>query len=86
MDNHNSHCFIKFNDYCKEMDIIVLCIPFYSFYIFQPLDVGCFGPLKAVYGKEIEKMMRMHFMHIIKDDFFPVFKQVLFVSMGEENV
>ena len=68
------------------MDIIVLCILFYSFYILQPFDVGCFGLLKAVYGKEIEKMMRMHFMYITKDNFFFAFKQVFFVSMGEENV
>ena len=86
MDNHNNHYFIKFNDYCKKMDIIVFCMFFHSFYILQPLDVKCFGPLKAVYGKEIEKMIRMHFMYIIKDNFFLAFKQVFFASMGEENV
>ena len=68
------------------MDIIVFCMLFYSFHIFQFFDVGCFGPLKVAYGKEIEKMMWMHLTHIIKDDFFFVFKQVFFASMGEENV
>ena len=28
----------------------------------------------------------MHFTHITKDNFFLVFKQVFFASMGEENV
>ena len=68
------------------MDIIILCIFFHSFHILQPFDVKCFNPLKTVYEKEIKKMMWMHFMHIIKDDFFLVFKQVFFVSMGEKNV
>ena len=86
MNNHNSHCFIEFNDYCKEMDIIVLCILFHSFYILQLFDVKCFGFLKTAYGKEIEKIIRMHLMHITKDNFFPVFKQAFFASMNEENV
>ena len=68
------------------MDIIVFCIFFHLFYIFQLFDVKCFGFLKVVYEKEIKKMMWMHFMYIIKDNFFFVFKQVFFVSIGEENV
>ena len=68
------------------MDIIVFCIFFYSFHIFQPFDVRCFGPLKIVYEKKIKKIIQMHFTHIIKDNFFFVFKQVFFISMGEENV
>ena len=86
LNNYNSYHFIEFDDYCKEMDIIIFCILFHSFHIFQFFDVKCFGSLKAVYGKEIKKMIQMHFMHIIKDDFFPIFKQVFFVSMGEKNV
>ena len=86
LDDYNSHCFIKFDDYCKEMDIIILCILFHSFHILQPLDVKCFGPLKAVYGKKIKKMMWIHFMHIIKNNFFPIFKQVFFASMNEKNI
>ena len=28
----------------------------------------------------------MHFMYITKDNFFSIFKQIFFVSMGEKNV
>ena len=86
LDGHNSHYFIEFDGYCKEMDIIVFCIFFHSFYILQFFDVKNFGSLKVVYGKKIEKIIQMHFMHIIKNNFFFVFKQVFFVSMGEKNV
>ena len=68
------------------MDIIILYIFFYSFHIFQLFDVECFGFLKAVYKKKIKKIMQMHFMHIIKNDFFPTFKQIFFVSMDEKNI
>ena len=59
---------------------------FYSFHIFQSLDVKCFSLLKAAYEKEIKKIIQMHFIHIIKNNFFFVFKQVFFVSMNEENI
>ena len=68
------------------MDIIIFCIFFHSFHIFQSFDVKYFSPLKAAYEKEIKKMMQMHFMHIIKNNFFPIFKQTFFISMGEENI
>ena len=86
LNGHNSHCFIEFNNYCKKMDIIVFCIFFHLFYIFQSFDVKCFGSLKIVYKKKIKKIIWMHFMHIIKNNFFLVFKQVFFASMNEKNV
>ena len=42
--------------------------------------------MKAAYGEKIKKMMQMHLTHIIKNNFFFIFKQVFFVSMNEENV
>ncbi|KAK1837436.1 transposase, partial [Colletotrichum chrysophilum] len=86
LDGHNSHKSTKFDDYCKEHGIIALCMPPHSSHELQPLDVGCFSPLKASYGKEIEKMMRMQITHITKDDFFPAFKAAFFTSISKENV
>ncbi|KZL63050.1 hypothetical protein CT0861_13219 [Colletotrichum tofieldiae] len=86
LDGHNSHKSTNFDDYCKEQNIIALCMPPHSSHELQPLDVGCFSPLKASYGKEIEKMMRMQITHITKDDFFPAFNIAFFTSMGEKNV
>ena len=68
------------------MDIIVLCILFHSFHILQPFDVKYFNLLKTVYGKKIKKLIQMHLTHIIKNNFFPTFKQVFFASMDEKNV
>ena len=68
------------------MDIIVFCIFFHSFHIFQLFDVKCFNFLKAAYEKKIKKMMQMHFTHITKNNFFLVFKQAFFISMNEKNI
>jgi hypothetical protein len=58
LDGYKSHHSAEFEVYCKEHNIITLCMPAYSSYILQPLDVGCFSPLKQAYGRQIEEMMR----------------------------
>ena len=49
----------------------------YSSYLLQPLDVGCFSPLKRAYSREIEALIRHHINHInhiTKVEFLPAFK------------
>jgi hypothetical protein len=48
-------------------------MPAHSSHILQPLDIGCFGPLKQAYGRQIEKKMKAGTSHISKEDFFPAF-------------
>ena len=61
-------------------------MPAHSSHLLQPLDVGCFSPLKRSYGKEIENLIRTHVTHITKVEFFTAFKNAFFASLGEENV
>ena len=86
LDSYNSHRATEFDDFCKLNNIIPLCMPPHLSYILQPLDVGCFGLLKASYSKAIEQMIQRHITHITKDDFFPVFQQAFFASIGEDNI
>ena len=51
LDRHESHDSVVFQDYYKENNIITLCLPAYSSYITQPLDVRCFSILKRMYGR-----------------------------------
>jgi hypothetical protein len=41
----------------------------------QPLDVGCFSPLKTAYSKQIEHLVKNKIHHITKVEFLPAFKQ-----------
>jgi hypothetical protein len=86
LDGHESHHLGAFEEYCKEHNIITLCMPAHSSHILQPLDVGCFSPLKKAYGRQIEHMMRAYITHVTKDDFFPAFRTAHFAAMTEHNI
>jgi hypothetical protein len=86
LNGHESHHSVEFEEYCKENNIITLCMPPHSSHLLQPLDVGCFSVLKRAYGKEIEKMMRDHITHITKPDFFIAFHAAFHTAFSPENV
>jgi hypothetical protein len=86
LDGHDSHHSTDFEVYCKEKNIITLCMPPHSSHILQPLDVGCFSPLKTAYGKQIEGMMRASITHITKEDFFPAFFAAHKAAITPENI
>jgi hypothetical protein len=73
LDGHESHISVDFENFCKEHNIIPICLPPHSSHLTQPLDVGFFGPLKKAYGKEIGKFIQAHVNHITKVEFFLAF-------------
>ena len=86
MDGHESHHSTAFELFCKDHNIITLCMPPHSSHILQPLDAGCFGPLKKAYGREIEGLMRSHITHISKAGFLPAFFAAFRSAMTENNI
>ncbi|KAM9874083.1 transposase [Verticillium dahliae] len=83
LDGHQSHHLTDFELYCKDNNIITLCMPPHSSHILQPLDVGCFGPLKQAYGLQIEKKMRAGTSHITKER---VFLAAFQAAMTEKDI
>jgi hypothetical protein len=86
LDGHESHVSAQFQQYCKEHEIITLCMPPHSSHLLQPLDVGCFSPLKTSYGKQIENLMRLRINHITKIEFLPAFKEAFKAAFTEQNI
>jgi hypothetical protein len=86
LDGHESHHSTNFELYCKEHKIITLCMPAHSSHLLQPLDVGCFGPLKKAYGRQVENLIRAHITHITKVEFLSALKEAFFASITEENI
>ncbi|KAJ6437589.1 Glycerate kinase [Purpureocillium lavendulum] len=86
LDGHESHLSVNFELYCKDNKIITLCMPAHSSHLLQPLDVGCFGPLKKAYGRQVEMKMRAGTTHITKEDFFPAFWAAFQQAMTPENI
>ena len=74
LDGHESHQSLEFQELCKENNIYTLCMPPHSSHLLQPLDVGCFSPLKRAYSREVESLIRHHINHITKLEFLPAFK------------
>jgi hypothetical protein len=86
LDGHESHHSTEFELYCQNHNIITLCMPPHSSHLLQPLDVGCFGPLKQAYGRQIEDLMRAHINHVSKLEFLCAFREAFFASMTEKNI
>jgi hypothetical protein len=86
IDGHGSHESVEFHKRCKEKKIIALCMPSHSSHLLQPLDVGCFAPLKRAYGRQAENLMRNRITHITKLEFLPCFKAAFFDSITESNI
>lgn len=71
LDGHDSHMTPEFESFCEEEGIITLCMPPHSSHLLQPLDVGCFGPLKKAYSQRISRLGTIGYHHLIKEDFLP---------------
>jgi hypothetical protein len=61
-------------------------MPPHSSHLLQPLDVGCFSPLKRAYSREIEALIRYHINHITKLKFLPAFKAAFERSFTSANI
>ena len=61
-------------------------MPAYSSHLLQPLNIGCFGPLKKAYGRQIKTFMQSHIIYISKKDFLPAFKKAFNISMTSSNI
>jgi len=86
LDGHESHSSIDFHQLCEEKKIITLCMPPHSSHLLQPLDVGCFAPLKKAYGCQAEKLMRNKITHITKTEFLPCFIAAYKASITRSNI
>lgn len=86
IDGHESHKSLAFQDLCEENKIITLCMPPHSSHILQPLDVGCFAPLKRAYSKEIRVLALDHIGRIDKKAFIATFSKVFEKAFSKTNI
>ena len=61
-------------------------MPAHSSHYLQPLDVGCFSPLKKAYTGQIERLIRNSYNHITKETFLDVFKQAHSQAITKDNI
>jgi hypothetical protein len=86
LNSYKSYHSIKFKEYCKKNKIIMLYMPAYACYLLQPLNMGCFRPLKKAYSQEIEHLIRCSITYISKTEFFPAFYTTYRAAIIESNI
>ena len=86
LDGHESYKLLSFQELCEENKIITLCMPPHSSHILQPLDVGCFAPLKRAYSKEIRALALDHIGRIDKKAFIATFARVFKQAFLKANI
>jgi hypothetical protein len=55
-------------------------------YLLQPLDVGCFSPLKRAYSDKISSLAQYSTKQTKKEAFLPAFKAAFKKAMTKENI
>jgi len=61
-------------------------MPPYSLYLLQPLNVGCFAPLKKAYRRQIKNLARNYINYIIKLEFLLAFKAAFYNLFTKNNI
>ena len=59
-DGHKSHVNLTLADWGRKNNIIFFVLPPHTSHVTQPLDIGCFGPLKNTYYSECQAYMRLN--------------------------
>ena len=86
LDGHESHRNTDFDNACMEKNIVPYYMPSHSSHLLQPLDLGCFAPLKKAYGLEVDGLAKNHIYHMTKVDFIPAFKAAYKKTFTKENI
>jgi hypothetical protein len=86
LDGHESHSSLEFQDLCKEKNVILRYMPPHSSHLLQPLDVGCFAPLKRRYGDQISALARNRIHFVSKETFLQAFKPAFEQALTAENI
>jgi hypothetical protein len=61
-------------------------MPPHSSHLLQPLDVGCFAPLKQAYRRQAKELMRNQITHITKLEFLLCFKRAFNAAITSSNI
>jgi hypothetical protein len=61
-------------------------MPPHSSHLLQPMDVGCFSPLKTAFSKQNQDLIRNHIFHVKKQDFLATFQTAFQASITKDNI
>ena len=87
VDGHVSHVTTKAIKFCLASKTILLCLPPHTTHILQPLDVGIFAALAALYKKGVRERSRFLVDYSIdKVDFLEIYRSAREGAFTESNI
>jgi hypothetical protein len=76
LDGHGSHYTKEFATFAAEVKILLFAFPPHLTHILQPLDVGCFQPLKWYHSRSLDYASRSGATEINKADFLSTIDEI----------
>ena len=87
MDGHSTHFEPSVIRKAAEERVILFCLPPNTTHLSQPLDKGCFGPLKVCWRRECQAYLRRNPGKVMtRFEFSRVFSQAWFQGMSMSSV
>lgn len=87
MDGHSSHFNPSTISKAAEESVIIFCLPPHTTHLTQPLDKGCFGPLKMCWREECKKYLSDNPGRVItRFQFSELFGRAWMRGMSMKNV
>lgn len=87
LDGHCSHLTLTTLRKARANQIHMLCFPPHTTHIYQPLDKSVFGPLKAAFRAEVQKLMRKNKKKSLnRYDFNRVLKPAWYKAVTPGNI
>ena len=85
-DGHESHITGAFIAFCMQNNIELMILPPHSSHYTQPLDLALFSPLKAAMAVEIDKVIRVGVMRVIKVEWLSAYIQARVKAFSTLNI
>jgi hypothetical protein len=86
LDGHGSHETLPFLEEAVRNNIHILMLPAHTTHKTQPLDVGCFGPLKSKWIERCEEHLELYGTPIARADFVTEYLAVRDAAVTPELV
>jgi hypothetical protein len=85
-DGFGTHETLEILVYCFENNIILCRLPSHTSHKLQPCDIGVFGPLKAAYRDQVERLYRGGANTVGKDHFTSLYSPVRDKVLTSRNI
>ena len=85
-DGFGTHESLEVITFCYENNIILCCLPSHTSHKLQPCDVGVFGPLKAAYREQIERLFRKGANTVGKQHFTLLYDRAHQIAITPHNI